>query len=395
MKIEYIDNDKSKGINYNYNFIVKEYKKLVNKTYWSNIDIIPFSQAKYFIEISERSIGKTTKWLLFGMLMNKYYGTHIQYIRQVLDMIMPKNMKIFRTILEYDYVEKITDGKYNSVKYQSRSFFYYNTETDEIATEPFMDCLSIDNNDKYVSSYNAPTGDLIIFDEFINRKYYHINEFCDFEDLVKTIIRDRESPIVVMISNTIDRYNEYFKELEIYDIIQSMPIGNSRLITTDMGTHIYISLLTGNYKGDKAIQKTKHNNLFFGFKNEKLNSIRGGNWATNSFPHIPRYNDTAECIINNRYIYINGQYLRIEIYNSLEYGTIAHIHLSNKPKYNDSIIYTTEYITSNNERFGFGNTKTDKYIWSLYSANRFYYSDNMIGELCKAYIRLVKTFNKN
>ena len=28
-------------------------------------------------------------------------------------------------------------------------------------------------------------------------------------------------------------------------------------------------------------------------------------------------------------------------------------------------------------------------------ANRFYYSDNMIGELCKAYIRLVKTFNKN
>ena len=53
MKIEYIDNDKAKGINYNYNFIVKEYKKLVNKTYWSNIDIIPFSQAKYFIEISE------------------------------------------------------------------------------------------------------------------------------------------------------------------------------------------------------------------------------------------------------------------------------------------------------------------------------------------------------
>lgn len=106
--MQYIDNDIQKGILINWNDVVKECKKLgIPKDVYTPFNL-PFNEAKYFIECSERSIGKTTNWLLLGMILNKMYGIQIQYIRQIIDMIMPKNMKLFDTILEHHYIEKIT-----------------------------------------------------------------------------------------------------------------------------------------------------------------------------------------------------------------------------------------------------------------------------------------------
>ena len=385
MKLKYIQNKKELGILYDWNFIVKEFKKIVPVEWHGNINDIPFNKADYFVENSERSIGKTTKWLLLGMIMNKYYGTHIQYVRQILDMIMPKNMKLFRTILDYGYIDKITEGEYNSVKYISRAYYYYNTETDTIASEPFCDCLSIDNNDKYVSSYNAPTGDIIIFDEFISRKYYHQNEFVDFEDLVKTIIRDRQSPIIVMLANTIDIYNEYYKELEIYDYVQTMHMGQSEIITTEMGTRIYFALLTGKNTDNKK----RHNLQYFGFKNPRLNSIRGGDWAIKSYPHIPKFlkNNRPQTLINNRYIAYNNILLHIEIVNNNSVPC-AFIYESTKI-YPDSVVYTNTTPHTRNERYGYGYTNTDRFIWTLKNRNLFFYANNTVGEKLRNYIRII------
>lgn len=382
--MQYIDNDIQKGILINWNDVVKECKKLgIPKDVYTPFNL-PFNEAKYFIECSERSIGKTTNWLLLGMVLNKMYGIQIQYIRQIIDMIMPKNMKLFDTILEHHYIEKITDGKYNGVKYFSRRFFYINTETGEEASEEFMNCLSIDNNSEYKSSYNAPKGDLIIFDEFISR-YYRPNEFVDFEDLIKTIIRERVSPIVVMLSNTIDRYNVYFKELEIYDEIQKMNNGQSKLITTDMGTRIHINLISN---ARNVAKKSKHNKLFFGFKNEKLNSIRGGEWATNSYPHIPKIE--SELISRNTYVDFNGTLLNLEVIHNDTIGLSVFVHEA-KQTYPDSIIYTlAKEITSTNQRYLFGYSKVDKMIWNLYAKNKFYYSNNSVGEMIYSYVKLAK-----
>lgn len=386
MKITYHQNKKEYGIIYDWKLIIKEYKKIVPREWWGNIDELPFNSADYFVENSERSIGKTTKWLLIGMVMNKLYGTHIQYIRQILDMIMPKNMKLFRTILDYGYIDKITNNQYNAVKYVSRSYYYYNTETEEIAPEPFCDCLSIDNNDKYVSSYNAPTGDLIIYDEFISRKYYHQNEFVDFEDLVKTIIRDRLSPIIVMLANTIDLYNEYYKELEIYDFVQSMRTGQSELITTDMGTKIYFTILSGK----TTIEKKRHNLKYFGFKNPRLNSIRGGEWAIKSYPHIPKFyrgENTPQIIINNRYIRYNDILLNMEVVDN---NGVIQVYIHDATEiYPDSIIYVANVPQNKNERYGFGYTKTDNFIWNLRNKNVFCYANNLVGEKVRNFIRII------
>lgn len=385
--IKYIDNDIQKGIEINWKRVQRECKALgvpddVYTPFSHN-----FYSAKYFVECSERSIGKTTNWLLLGMILNKMYGIQIIYIRQIIDMIMPRNLKLFHTILENGYVEKITDGEYNSVKYFSRGFYYINTVEKTEASEPFCICMSIDNNLEYKSSFNAPRGDLIIFDEFIG-KHTSPDEFCQFEDLVKTIIRERESPIVVLLANTIDRYHVYFKELEIYDYVQIMQNGEQRLVTTDMGTHININLIANKRNVQR---KEKHNSLFFGFKNKKLNAIRGGEWATNSYPHIPKCEYREE--IRNRYVDFNGKLIKLDIVYTELVGLAVFVHDATQT-YDDSVIYTSEDIKDKNHRYLLGHSKIDKLIWTLYAQNKFYYAHNMLGEMINSYVKDCKMLRR-
>ena len=80
--LQYIDNDLNKGLKYNFKKIFKEFKKLnvpgdVHTPLETNL-----ARNKYIVEMSERSVGKTTNWLLLGLCMFKLYGTQIQYIRQ-------------------------------------------------------------------------------------------------------------------------------------------------------------------------------------------------------------------------------------------------------------------------------------------------------------------------
>ncbi len=389
-KIKYIDNKIENGIKIDWKKVIKRCKALgVPENVVTPFDY-PFDRAKYFPVVSERSIGKTTNWILLGMVLNDMYGIIIQYIRQIVDMIMPKNSKkLFKTILEYDYIEQITEGRYNSVKYSSRGFYYYNTETKEMAVDEFMHLLSIDEALTYKSVYNAPRGDLIIFDEFIS-KYTRPDEFIDFEDLVKTIIRDRYSPIVAMLANTIDPYNIYFKEMEIYDEVQTLKAGESRLITTDKGTKIFIHR---PIDGKDIIVKEKHNNMFFGFKNKKLASITGaGDWAISSYPHVPR-GKKVRIIDNAHYVDFNGHFIKLQVSHIEDVGKTVVVHeckmtLDDIPK--DAVIYTTGDIYNKHFRYCFGHTKVDAIIWQLYRMNRFYYVHNMLGEQVAQYVRTAK-----
>ena len=123
MKIKYIDNDINKGIKYDYKFLLKEYNKLGIPKEYHTPARYNFNNSNYFVELSERSVGKTTNWLLFGMVMNKYYGTVIQYIRQTSDMITPKYLKqLFETIILNGYIEKITDGEFNNVQLKANKW---------------------------------------------------------------------------------------------------------------------------------------------------------------------------------------------------------------------------------------------------------------------------------
>lgn len=387
MEIKFIDNNKEHGIKYDFNLIRKELNKLhCPPTVYNPFKSHVIKSGKWYLDLSERSTGKSTNWILLGLCMNKLYGTQIIYVREMTDMIRPAHSRqLFNTILEWDYISKLTDGAYNSVKYQSRSWFYYNTEKDIMADEAFMVVLSIEENILNKSSFNAPRGDLIIFDEFIS-KHNYANQFVDLCDTLKTIIRERDSAIIVLLANTIDRHTFWFKELGIYEQIQKMEIDTSKEYTNKGGTVISIALM-GKKANQMPEHRKEHNRKFFGFLNPKLNAITGGDWAMRIYPHPPKAleDDIPKKIAYNRYIRHNNYLLQLELFKSNELGLYCICHKANQT-YDDSIIYTLEDITAKNERYKWGDRNIDKLLYKLLKGNKWYYATNLEGSLIDNYI---------
>ena len=386
MNLEYINDNPLDGVKYDFNFLKNEYKKLKCPKDVYNPCHLPFDSAKWFVVLSERARGKTTNLLLFGMLIWWHYGRGICYIRSNEQMITPKFSKdLFSNIISWGYVEKISGGKYNTVQYKSRRWYFAHVdeedETDLISQEPFCIMLSVDKDEDYKSVLETK-NDFIIFDEFIER-YYYPQQFIMFCNVCKTILRERQSGIIILSANTIDKLSPYFNELMIMDEIENLGQGENKLITTPKGTRVYFEIL--GKKTQKAGKKQSlFNKLYYGFDNPKLVSITGTDtWAMDNYPHTPR---EFKILQKNHYILFNDKLINLEICESIEGTIFINCHLATKT-YDDSVIYTLEFFTDQRRyRYQFGITSVDKFIWNKYKQNLFTYSDNSIGSLVEKFV---------
>lgn len=394
--MKYIDNNVNYGIKYDFKLIEKEIKKLglIPEGQYNPFNVHDIASGRYFADFSERSIGKTTAWLLVGLTMRRLYENKPQiiYVRQIVDMILPKNAsQLFATILAHDYISKLTDGRYNSVRYRSRGHYFYNTETLELDDEPFMVSIGCDEWADKKSSFNAPYGDLIIFDEAIGKQSYQ-DEFVHFMDIVKTTIRERDSALVAILANTINKNSQLFLELEIFDVIQTLKIGERRLVTTVGGTTIDLALI-GSTAETMPAHRKEHNRKFFAFKNPKLNAIRGGEWAGKIYPHLPKLSD-VEVLSRNRYIRHNGALLNLELLYAPELGLFVRVHLA-RELHDDSIVYSIETTLENSRHFyKWANGKLDAVLKKLLNENRWYYATNTEGALVDDYIKLARSYDR-
>ena len=105
--LKYLDGDPRHGIDYDWNLIRKEFKKLgIPKEVYNPYKFHKVEGGKYIMDISERDTGKSTNWLLLAMVINRLYGSEIVYMRELVDMISPRNdAELFKTILAFHYVE--------------------------------------------------------------------------------------------------------------------------------------------------------------------------------------------------------------------------------------------------------------------------------------------------
>ena len=83
----FIDGKEERGLLYDLRAIKKVYDSLGIPKEFFQLPWSALSNDKIIIELSERSTGKTTNWILFGLCMNKLYGTVIQYIRATENML--------------------------------------------------------------------------------------------------------------------------------------------------------------------------------------------------------------------------------------------------------------------------------------------------------------------
>lgn len=356
---------------------------------------IPFN--RYFMGLSDRSTGKTTNWILVGMCANRLYGTVIQYVRSTEDELAPSHATaLMDTIRQYDdgkYVRELTGGVYNGIYYHWKAFYYaaYDDKGERVAVapEPFMQCLSIDKNGDYKSSYNAPRGDIIMWDEFISKKRFtRLNECVDFLDLCKTIIRDRTDAIIVMLANTISLSSPIYEDLEIQKEIRQLKRGDRRQIVTEKGTHIFAEIIDAEISRSEKRQEV--NRLYFGFKNPKLSAITGeGLYAFDSVPHIPPRDGSFILYDGRIYIQTGTELLRVEICRQNGIGTHLQIHRATRT-YDDSVILSLDAPTKSRHFWGFGSPKMTKLFGKFLSSNKVFFASNEIGTIFNEYLKRYK-----
>lgn len=397
---KYIDNNKNKGIEIDYKKVENEFNKLkIPNDIFNPINIFK-KRNVWNVLLSERSMGKTTNIILLGLVLNKIYGIIPQYVRRTKDMCMPKNIKnMMDVIINFGYIKKLTDNRYNTMIYKARRWYYANVDSDgkvlEISERHCIMVLCLSESEMYKSTYNAPTGDMIIFDEFITNKYYLENEFILFCDLLKTILRDRLSGRIFLLANTLNKHCPYFSELGINKEVLKNRVGQHFTKITDKGTSIYFEMLENGSK--KNIIKRISNSKYFGLENPMLNMITNGEWQIDNYPH-PFFNNKNDTLITQDiFIDFNTESVQCELYASSTMGVyvIVHPYTFERQIFNNTIIYTDEVKNEKNYKYGIPTglfvKKIDRIFWNCYNNKAFYYSDNDVGDIVKNF---VATFGK-
>lgn len=397
--MKFIGDKQERGLLYDWKKIRKAMKALGIPSIYYNPVTAPLDLCAWFVELSERATGKTTGWLLLGMVMSWLYGTVTLYVRNVKDMIAPKHSSsLFNVIIENHYIEKITDGMYNNVSYKAKKWYfaYIDPDTGETVRKSenyFCRMIAVDESALLKSSLNEPYGDLILFDEFITTRYTSQNEFVNFVDIISTAFRLRECGKIVLLANTIDKYHQYFHDLEIFERISELQISESCTHTTDKGTKIYIELI-GSPKQYRT-KKKKWVELFAGFKKPELSAITGeALWAVKNYQHIPDEDtfDSEEpmtnILYNKIYLFHNNKYVRFDIVHHKELGTCVYVHWATKT-YPDSVIITRDNYTDPRYIYGFPtNITVTKFLRTYYALNKIYYASNDVGSFVDGYLKL-------
>lgn len=375
----------------NYKAAIKLYKTLNVPADTMDIlkEVLP-NEKTWNIILSARARGKTTNILLWGICLHEKYGIEIQYIRQREQQIQPKySEKLFEIInnVEYGYVEKLTNGAYNTIKVFRRKAYFSKVDDEgneiERAEQPFLTFLCVEKNLDYKSGYNAPNGDFIVFDEFLTTAGYLTDEFPRLNDLLSTIIRSRETAHIYLLGNLIDRYSIYFDELQLNDIISEINYGEHRhLQCGDTTLHLFMLPKTSE-------KQTKINLKYFSWLNPKLNAIttNTGLWALNIYPKPPKGDFIR---LARRQIHLNGKYITLEMRYSNTDG--SHYVFCFAENYDNTIIqFDIDNGAYYNQlyRYGFGYTETDKYFYQLYKLGRYYFSNNSVGALFESYIKRI------
>ena len=153
----------------------KECKRLgVFGDYWSPFTMpIQSEDIRIFMALSERRFGKTTNCLLPMIVDYWLNGVRGHYIRNESSEVTRAVIShLFGVINKEGYIDRITNGTYNSVDYIPMAHAMHLCKRDEngaiLERDENMFCyvMSCDKSETYKSGYNPPSVGIIIFDEF-------------------------------------------------------------------------------------------------------------------------------------------------------------------------------------------------------------------------------------
>lgn len=343
--------------------------------------------AQYNIIFGERSNGKTYAVLQYGLNEWKKNKSQFAIVRRWQEDFRGKRgANLFASLVENGEISKVTNGEWNDVYYYSNRWYFCKFDQDLqkriVADEPFAFAFALSNmeHDKSVS---YPRVNTILFDEFISREGYQVDEFVTFTNVISTIVRYRDNVKIFMLGNTINKYCPYFKEMGLTKIFDMKPGDIQPFTYGDSGLMVVVEYADSPNKG-----KGKPSDVYFAFNNPKLKMITGGAWEIGIYPHCP-FKYRPKDILFKFFIIFEVHTLQCEIIQR-ETELILYIHQKTteiKHEQTD-LVYTTDYDSRPNWRRNILKPyfPIEKKIIDLFRNDKVFYQDNEIGEIVRNYL---------
>lgn len=347
--------------------------------------------AKYNMIFGERSAGKTYACLEYAL--KKYFEEQSQfaYIRRwEEDTKGKRGASLFAPLIENGLIEKYSKGEYNEIYYYSGRWYlsYFDRQTMKRTPAPepigYAFSLSTMEHDK---STSYPKIKTCIFDEFLTRGTYIIDEFVIFCNVLSTIIRDRDDVTVFMLGNTVNKYCPYFKEMGLTNIKKMEPGQIDVYTYGDSGLTVAVE-----YTGGDSIRSKKASDFYFAFDNPKLQMITGGTWELDIYPHCPiKYRPMD--VRTSYFIIFDDEMLQADVIK-IDRKLFTFIHRKTTPIKDEDrdIIYTTKYDPRPNWKLCIDRPVKpyDKMVWSMFQNHQVYYQDNDVGDVVMNYLNWCK-----
>ena len=332
------------------------------------------NKSQYNVIFGERSNGKTYACLKYAL--DKFFkkGEEFVYLRRWTDDVKSKRMQTLFVPFK-DYLEK-RNGK---VIFKKGAFYFVDLDTEEETIMAYALSVSEVEHMKSSSYENVTT---VIFDEFLTRRVYLVNEFVSFMNVLSTIIRKRENVTIFMLGNTVNRYCPYFSEMGLKNV-EHMKQG-----TIDV--YRYSSGMTVSVEYCSNLSKGKKGSSYFAFNNPDLKMITDGKWELGIYPHVS-WNLYSE---NNFYSFVisfNNKLYQGDIYND-DNGIYIYIHEKTSAIKDGTIVFSLESkpnMLYNVSVFAGGN-KVLNLIKNLFLNNKVFYQDNSVGDAINNYLKEVK-----
>lgn len=349
-----------------------------------NLKTILSKDCDYNIIIGERSNGKTYAALYYALKQYVKNKAQFAYIRRWQeDIIGRRASAIFAALNKDDVVTKLTNGEYDSVYYYNGAF--YLAKKNEKTGKPVPDvtpcgytfALSDNEHNKSVSYPNVRT---VVFDEFLTRRTYLIDEFMLFMNVLSTIIRQRDNVKIFMLGNTVNKYSPYFSEMGLAHVKQQKQGTIDIYKYGDSGLTVAVEYCA-------SLESKKKSNKYFAFDNENLQMITGGAWELSLYPHLPVKYDYSE-ILFIYYIVFDDETLQCEIINH-DNMLFTYVHRKTTPIKKNSIVYSNIPNASPYyyKRLLKPIDKISQKIGMFYATEKIYFQDNSIGEIVRNYIQ--------
>lgn len=370
-----------------------------------------YPDCHYYIVFGERSNGKSYSALKHCVkdFIESGYKKAFAYIRRWTDDIRSSNMdQVFKSLQQNEKNENaiadLSNGLYNTVVYKTKCFYLAHRdeagEIDNQVAEPLGYVFSLSESER-VKSTGYPTVKNIIFEEFISEGLPMINEYIRYTSLLSTIIRNRDDVMIMMLGNTINKYNVYFTEFGLYKAKNQ--VKNTVDIYQYKADDGRILKIACEY-ADMPDRKVKKSSIYFAFNNKNA-MITNGAWQIGSYPHLPYYYKPKE-IKMMYFIKFDNEIFQAEIIKCLDSKenkiiddgvassnrnvvfTYIHRKTTDIRDIHKHIVFQQIIDSHPNIRRKINQPQDDigSFIWGFFSKEKVFYQDNEIGNAIESYL---------